>query len=174
MNETPIFVESYFQITDKHIEQALYFHYYDPDEVYYRFKQTGAIKGELENIQSNLQLYLDEDDLFVDKLKKRMTVKKTQLYFRSQNKILPSLSFVIISEEYNISSTTKFQVELHTQPEKLPYPAISIWKTHIGKFSNVISKTFHKIENNRRQVGFYMNTGDTIGGIEQFTIEKKV
>ncbi|MHA1331955.1 MAG: hypothetical protein ACTSR2_12860, partial [Candidatus Hodarchaeales archaeon] len=138
------------------------------------FKETGAIKGELESIQSNLQFFLNEDDLFVDNLKKKMTIKKTQLDFRFQNRFLPCLSFLIISDEFNVRNKSKFQVELHTQPEKLPYPAIAVWRTRIGKFEKVISQTFHEVHHSGLEISFHMNTGDIIGGKEQFTLSTKM
>ena len=84
VKEHPIFVESYFRINHSHIRQTLYFFYNDPAKNYLKLKNTGALEGEVEFIQGNLQSLIDDDDLFINDKKVRMIIRKTILDFQEE------------------------------------------------------------------------------------------
>jgi hypothetical protein len=169
--EKPIFVETYFRITPTRIHQKLYFYYDDPSKNYFHLKNTGASEGELEAVQTNLQYWIDQDDLLINNQKVRMIIQSSSLEFQRKNPVLPFIIFKISSQLYRLSSKEVNEIHLYAKPEKIPYPAISCWKTHIGSIKSVESKSYNVISYNRTQVTFYLTAGEVIGGDERIYID---
>lgn len=170
MNEIPLFAETYFMVDRNIISQHLFFYYYDPSEVYQKFNETGALKGELETIQANLQYWIDKDDLYINQKKIRMMVKSVHFDFIKGNIKYPFLFFQINSEEFNHQDHSEIIIALYAQPESLPYSAISVWSCLNGTIIKVESNTYHQISEDQMQVIFYMIQSETIGGKEKIHI----
>jgi len=60
---------------------------------------------------------------------------------------------------------------LYAKPEKLPYPAISSWKTNIGIIHSVESNSYSVISRSRKHLTFYLAKGEIIGGDERIYID---
>lgn len=170
MKEIPLFAETYFMVTSNNISQHLFFYYHDPYEIYQKFNETGALKGELETIQSKLQDWIDKDDLFVNQNKIKMIVESVNLDFIKRNHKFPFLFFQIISKEFKQEHAYEIIIDLYAQPESLPYSAISVWSCLSGIIINVDSKTHHQISEDKMQVIFYMDQSEIIGGREKIHI----
>lgn len=168
--EKPIFAETYFRITPTKIHQTLYFYYNDPSKNYFHLKNTGASEGELEAVQANLQYWIDQDDLFINKQKVRMIIQSSALEFQKKNPVLPFIIFKILSQSYKLSTKKLNEIHLYAQPEKLPYPAISCWKTSVGIISSVESNSYSVVSHNRKHLTFYLAKGEIIGGDERIYI----
>jgi len=169
--ENPIFAETYFRITPTRIHQTLYFYYNDPSKNYFHLKNTGASEGELEVVQTNLQYWIDQDDLFVNKEKIRMIIQSSTLEFQKKNPVLPFIIFRILSQTYKLSIKGLSEIHLYAKPEKLPYPAISCWKTNTGIISSVESNSYSVISQSRKHLTFYLAEGEIIGGDERIYID---
>lgn len=169
--EIPIFAEAFFQISQNQIYQSLYFYYYDPSKIYFQLKNTGASEGELENVQLNLQTYIDEDDLHVNKKKIRMVIDSVSLDFQHENPSLPFLIFRIYSAKYQLFSKKLNEILLYAKPEKIPYSAISCWNTNEFRFHSVESHSCSIINQHKTQVIFYLAKGEIIGGTERLIIQ---
>ncbi|MFX1282622.1 MAG: hypothetical protein ACFFB5_03170 [Promethearchaeota archaeon] len=169
--EKPIFVEAYFKIYLNQIQQTLYFYYSDPSKNYFHLKETGASKGELEAIQENLQYWIDQDDLFINDQSIRMIIQETNLYFQQNNPLLPYLVFNISSQPFKFYNQQVNEIHLYAKPEKLPYPAISNWKTSIGLIISVESRSFSVISPDKVFLTFYLAKGEIIGGDERIFID---
>jgi hypothetical protein len=171
VKEKPIFVETFFRITPTRIHQNLYFYYDDPSKNYFHLKNTGASEGELEAIKTNLQYWIDQDDLFINSQKVRMIIQSSSLEFQKKNPIFPFIIFKISSEVYKLSLKELNEIHLYAKPEKLPYSAISCWKTHIGIINSVESNSYCVISHDRTQATFYLAKGEVIGGDERIYID---
>lgn len=169
--EHPIFGESFFQIRPRDILQTLLFYYHDPAKNYFYLKETGALAGELEVIHQNLQTFIDEDTLWVNKHKIRMIISQTFLIFRVNQPTLPFLHFKIRSEPFILSTGKINEIHLYAKPEELPYPAISCWQTTVGRINSVTSTSFHQLSDDKSRLTFYMSKGDIIGGDERIFID---
>jgi hypothetical protein len=167
--EKPIFAETYFSLGKEYIKQSLYFYYTDPSKIYFNLKETGAIEGELDSIQLNLQKYIDLDTLHINKNLIKMDVIDSKLFFRDKKPELPILFFVVKSSRYEIYEGDINEVHLYAKPEIIPYPAISIWKT-CNSIHKVESNTNFTISTNRLNLIFYMTTNEIIGGHERIFI----
>lgn len=167
--EKPIFAEAYFQITSHQIIHSLYFYYYDPSKVYFHLMNTGAIKGELEEIQKNLQHFIDEDDLFINQKKVRMIIRKTMLGFKEKKPEYPFLIFEIASQVIELHEDKLNEIHLYAKPEILPYSAISCWETK-GEITSVESNSFYILSHDKRNLVFYLSKGEIIGGDEHLMI----
>lgn len=170
VKEKPIFAETFFQITPHQIHQSLYFYYHDPSKNYFHLEKTGASKGELEAVQENLQHWIDEDDLFVNKEKIRMLIQDTNLYFQQNDPFYPYLLFSISSQYYELHDKKINEIHLYAKPEKIPYPAISCWEVFIGKIISVESNSFNIISHDKTHVTFYLTKGEIIGGDERIFV----
>ncbi len=171
VKEQPIFVESYFRINRSHIRQTLYFFYNDPAKNYFKLKNTGALEGEVEFIQGNLQSLIDDDDLFINDKKVRMTILKTILDFQEDNTKFPFLKFDIESNSFQLIDKRINEVHLIAKPEIISYPAISSWETSVGKITSVFSDSKNKISKDRIQVTFLLAEGDLVGGDEKIILQ---
>jgi hypothetical protein len=171
VKELPIFVESYFRINPSHIRQTLFFFYRDPAKNYLKLKNTGALEGEIEFIQGNLQSLIDEDDLFINNKKVRMIIRKTILDFQEENNELPFLKFDIESNPFQFIDKRINEVHLIAKPEIIAYPAISSWETSVGKITSVFSESKNKISKDRIQVTFFLAEGDLVGGDEKIILQ---
>ncbi|MFX0049712.1 MAG: hypothetical protein ACFFAJ_07790 [Candidatus Hodarchaeota archaeon] len=167
--EEPIFAEAFFQINSHQIIHTLYFYYYDPSKVYFHLMNTGAIKGELEEIQKNLQYFIDEDDLLVNKQKVRMIITKVMLEFKEKKPNFPFLIFKITSQLTKLHENKLNEIHLYAKPEKLPYSAISCWETK-GEITSVESNSFHILSHDKKQLVFYLSKGEIIGGDERLIV----
>ena len=176
VKEQPIFVESFFRIVpDKNnqtnlIQQNLFFYYDDPMKNYLKLKNTGALTGELEFIQRNLQYLIDEDDLFINKKKIRMKILSTSLIFHRKNTRFPFLLFNITSNPFQFINNSINEINLDAQPEKITYPAISVWETYIGRFISVVSPSYRIMSKDQFQVIFLLAKGVIVGGNEKLMI----
>jgi hypothetical protein len=137
---------------------------------YLKLKNTGALKGELEFIQRNLQYLIDEDDLFVNKKKNRMKIHQTSLKFRREDTRFPYLLFNIASNPFKFINNSINEIHLDAQPEEITYPAISVWETFIGKFMSVISPSYKIMSEDQFQVTFLLAKGEIVGGDEKLMI----
>ncbi|MHA1969464.1 MAG: hypothetical protein ACW964_16910 [Candidatus Hodarchaeales archaeon] len=171
VKEHPIFVESYFRILPSCIHQTLYFFYKDPTKNYLKLKNTGALEGEIEFIQANLQHLIDEDDLFINRKKVRMIIRKTSLEFQEENSLFPFLKFNIESEAFQFINKSINEIHLVAKPEKILYPAISSWETLVGKITSVISSSKNIISKDLIQVTFLIAEGEFVGGEEKILIQ---
>ncbi|MFX0086500.1 MAG: hypothetical protein ACFFAU_12590 [Candidatus Hodarchaeota archaeon] len=176
VKEQPIFVESFFRIlpnTNKQnnlIQQNLYFYYDDPMKNYLKLKNTGALKGELEFIQKNLQYLIDEDDIFINNKKIRMKIQQTSLKFKQEDTRFPYLLFNITSNPFQLNNNSINELHLDAQPEEITYPAISVWETFIGKFISVISPSYRFMSKDQFQVTFLLAKGVIVGGDEKLMV----
>jgi hypothetical protein len=170
--EIPIFAEAFFQICTHQIHQSLYFYYYDPSKVYFQLQNTGAGEGELENIRLNLQTFIDEDDLHVNKEKVRMLIHSVSLDFQQKNPLFPYLIFQISSDKFQLSLNDLNEIVLYAKPEKIPYSAISCWQTNQFRFRSVESRSCNTINQDKTQIMFYLAKGEIIGGTERLVIQK--
>ncbi len=171
--EKPILGEAYFKISPTHILETLYFYYYDPSKNYFHLQKTGASKGELEAIQENLQYWIDQDDLFINKRNIRMIIQSTSLEFQENNPLFPYLVFTILSQPFEFYEEQVNEIHLYAKPEKIPYPAISCWKTLIGKIISVESNSFSIISHDKIYLTFYLAKGEIIGGDELIFINPR-
>ncbi|UCG89666.1 MAG: hypothetical protein JSU57_04105 [Candidatus Heimdallarchaeota archaeon] len=169
--EKPIFAEAYFKITPTQILQTLYFYYNDPSKNYFHLQKTGASKGELETVQENLQYWIDQDDLFINNQNIRMIIQNTNLGFQENNPLLPYLVFNIVSQPYKFYDQRVNEIHLYAKPEKLPYPAISCWKTLTGTIISVESNSFSIVSHDKIHLTFYLTKGELIGGDERIFID---
>ena len=167
--EKPIFAETYFSLGKEQITQTLYFYYSDPSKIYFNLKETGAIKGELDSIQTNLQKFIDSDTLHINGNLIKMEVIKSKLFFRDKKPEFPILFFAVKSSQYEIYKSNINEVHLYAEPEIIPYPAISHWKT-CRSIHKVESGTNFTISSNRLNLIFYMTANDIIGGHERIFI----
>ncbi|UCG01663.1 MAG: hypothetical protein JSW11_18885 [Candidatus Heimdallarchaeota archaeon] len=170
VREKPIFVETHFRITPSQIHQNLYFYYHDPSKNYFHLKNTGASKGELEAVQTNLQYWIDQDDLFINNQKVQMIIQNSILEFQENNPIFPFIMFKILSQPYKFRKNLN-EIHLYAKPEKLPYPAISCWKTQIGMIHSVESNSYSVTNDNKTHLTFYLAKGEIIGGDERIYID---
>jgi hypothetical protein len=169
--EQPIFAESFFQIRPRRILQVLLFYYHDPARNYFYLKETGAIKGEIEVINRNLQAFIDEDTLWVNNRKTRMLISQILMNFRANRPDFPYLDFKIQSEPFFLMNGKINEIRLYAKPEDLAYPAISCWQATIGRIDSVKSHSFHQLSIDKTRVTFYMSKGDIIGGDERIFID---
>jgi hypothetical protein len=169
--EQPIFAESFFQIRPRRILQTLLFYYHDPARNYFYLKETGAMKGEIEVINRNLQAFIDEDTLWINNRKTRMLISQILLEFRTNRPNFPYLNFKIESEPFIFMNGKINEIHLYAKPEDLVYPAISCWQTTIGCIDTVRSSSFHQLSIDKTRVTFYMSKGDIIGGDERIFID---
>ncbi|UCE12869.1 MAG: hypothetical protein JSV04_11835 [Candidatus Heimdallarchaeota archaeon] len=170
VKETPIFAESFFQITPHQIFQSLYFYYHDPSKNFFHLEKTGASEGELEAVQENLQYWIDEDDLFVNNEKIRMLIQDTNLHFQENDPFFPFLFFSIESQYYQLYNERVNEIHLYAKPEKIPYPAISCWEVFTGKIISVESNSFNIISHDKTHTTFYLTKGEIIGGDERIFV----
>ena len=170
--EFPLFAEAFFSLKEEQITQSLYFQYYDSSKIYYNFLKTGAIEGELNTIQRNLQKYIDEDALHVNGHLVKMIIEKGELLFRDNDPDFPILSFSISSTPYQLYSNQVNIIHLYAKPEIIPYSAISCWNT-CGNIKKVISKSDYKIDISKHNVSFFLKKGDIVGDHERISVEYK-
>jgi hypothetical protein len=130
---------------------------------------TGAIKGELEEIQKNLQHFINEDDLLVNQKKVCMIIRKTMLEFNEKKPEYPFLIFKIASQVIKLHEDKLNEIHLYAKPEKLPYSAISCWETE-GEITSVESNSFYVLSHDKKQLVFYLSKGKIIGGDERLII----
>lgn len=171
VKEEPIFVEAFFKINPNQIKQTLYFYYHDLSKNYFQLMKTGASKGELEAVQANLQHWIDQDDLFINTQKICMVIQETNLEFQGNNPENPYLIFNILSQPFQFDKQKVNEIHLYAKPEKLPYPAISCWKTLTGTIISVESNSFSIISRNKTHLTFYLAKGEIIGGDERIFID---
>ncbi|MHA2174608.1 MAG: hypothetical protein ACXACP_13750 [Candidatus Hodarchaeales archaeon] len=167
--EKPIFAETYFSFGKDCISQSLYFYYSDSAKIYFNLKETGAIKGELDSIQANLQKFIDIDTLHMNDNLIKMEVRKSKLFFKDDKPEFPILFFVVNSSKYNLKEDELNELHLYAKPERIPYSAISHWKTY-RNILKVESKTNFTISTNRLNLIFYMTRNEIIGGHERIFI----
>lgn len=168
--EKPIFVEAFFQINPTQIHQTLYFYYHDLSKNYFHLQKTGASKGELEAVQANLQYWIDLDDLFINNQNIRMSVQDVNLEYQENNPEYPYLIFSILSQPFQFHELEVNEIHLYAKPEKLPYSAISCWKTLTGAIISVESNSFSIISQDKTHLTFYLAKGELIGGDERIFI----
>ncbi len=169
--EKPIGAYSEFHVNVQQIQQVLEFHYWDPSRIYLRLQKTDGLDGELVFIKQNLQGFIDEDKLFVNKVEVPMFVKTVVLSFKENNPQLPVLTFQINSGSYNLIPKEENCLILDAQQEIAAYKCQAIWNFP-GFVKRVISSTRFQI--NPQQVIFTAHKGQKVGGIEEiyFFIEK--
>jgi hypothetical protein len=165
--EQPIFAESFFEIGRSRIVKMMV----DPARNYFYLKETGAMKGEIEVINRNLQAFIDEDTLWINNRKTRMLISQILLEFRTNRPNFPYLNFKIESEPFTFMNGKINEIHLYAKPEDLVYPAISCWQTTIGCIDSVRSSSFHQLSIDKTRVTFYMSKGDIIGGDERIFID---
>ncbi len=170
VEEKPIFVEAFFQITPTQIHQTLYFYYHDLSKNYFHLQKTGASKGELEAIQASLQHWIDLDDLFINKQNIRMSIQDVNLEYQENDPEFPYLIFSILSQPFQFHELKANEIHLYSKPEELPYSAISCWKTLTGTIISVESNSFSIISHDKTHLTFYLAEGEIIGGDERIFI----
>ena len=168
--EKPIFAETFFSLGKNRITQSMYFYYYDTSKIYYNLMKTGAIRGELDSIQSNLQRYIDEDTLHINENLTRMVIDSTDVLFRDNDPLFPILSFQVLSTPYSLSTESFNEVHLYAKPEKIPYSAISCWFT-CGYILKVESNSFFTTNDIQQNVTFYLTKNEIVGDHERIFIQ---
>ncbi len=167
--EKPIFAETYFSLGKNQITQSMFFHYYDSSKIYYNLMKTGALQGEMDSIQQNLQRFIDEDTLHINQRLIRMEINSTFLAFREDDPLFPILSFQVSSTPYRMSNTSTNEVHLYAKPEQIPHSAISCWFTN-GIILKVESKSLFTINDRKQNIIFYLTRDEIIGDHERIFI----
>lgn len=168
--EKPIFAETFFSLRKSRITQSMYFYYYDISKIYYNLKKTSAVRGELDSIQTNLQRFIDEDTLHINNNLIKMVINSTDVLFHGNDPLFPVLVFQVSSTPYLLSTTSLNEIHLYAKPEKIPYSAISCWKTN-GNISKVESNSFFRINDNNHNLTFFLMKNEIIGDHERIFIQ---
>jgi len=165
--EVPIQATSYFILNARKrvFQQQIKFSYYDVGTVFWAQQQLGHDEffRFLDDIQSNMQTFIDEDRIYLNEIEVSLKIQATQVTYKQRKKIYPILTFDLISIGKIILKTGKNQIILDAPQEAVTYPVLSTWKLP-GKVLHVLSTTIFKISGDR--ITFTTNIGQEIGGYE--------
>jgi hypothetical protein len=146
------------------LSQLLEYHYLDIDQNFVNLQSTGALAGELEYMQENMQYYLDQDKLFINRQELPLHVKSCQINFNDNDYRQPVAKFLIESEDYSLKRGVN-TILLIALEERVDYPCLAQWKFP-GTVLKVISTMKVKIKG--QCVFLEATTGKKVGGNEEF------
>ena len=163
--EIPIKASSTTTIQPTSLSQVLYFFYYDPSQVYYSYYNTELLEDLLKDISFNMQSFLSEDSVKINKKKISLTNVSTKLIFNENKKTEPVLEFSISNDKEFVLIDGINIIELETEREILNYPIVSTW-LFPGLIQNILSPLHYKI--NGFKVTFSADPSEFIGGYEKY------
>ncbi|MFX0115169.1 MAG: hypothetical protein ACFFB3_11530 [Candidatus Hodarchaeota archaeon] len=162
--ETPVKASTVVFVTPNQIIQRLRYFYFDQDRIYRKYELTGCLDGELERMSTNLQIYLEQDAVFLNETDCNLQVCEVGYHYlrKDFSKIL--VEFMIYSKRYKIHLPTN-EIKMETELENAPYPCYSVWHFP-GEVLAVESRMRNTIKGNR--VLLRTTQGEWIGGDERF------
>ena len=164
-DETPIKVFSKTIVRQFSLQQIISFYYTDPTEIYYSFIKADLKDQLLGEIAKNMSSFINEDQLFINKVQIPLRLVSTELKFQKKNRSEPIIIFQVINElEFNLLRGLNI-IELDSEANVLDYPVESIWRFP-GK--NLFIESPLRYEISGFNVIFSANQSETIGGFEKY------
>ena len=109
--------------------------------------------------------FINEDQLFINKVQIPLRLVSTELKFQKKNRSEPIIIFQVINElEFNLLRGLNI-IELDSEANVLDYPVESIWRFP-GKILFIESPLRYEISG--FNVIFSANQSETIGGFEKY------
>ncbi|MFW9914228.1 MAG: hypothetical protein ACFFGZ_01350 [Candidatus Thorarchaeota archaeon] len=162
--EIPTKASTIVFVTLDQIIQRLRYFYLDKDRNFRKYELTDCLNGELERMETNLQIFLEQDAVFLNETDCKLTVCEARHQYLRKNFSKVVIEFHILSECYQLRSGTN-EITLSTELEKAPYPCYSAW-FFPGKVLAVESIMTKTIQENRALLR--AGTGEQIGNTERF------
>jgi hypothetical protein len=162
--EIPAKASTIVFVTLNQIIQRLRYFYLDKDRNFRKYELTDCLNGELERMEANLQIFLEQDAVFLNETDCKLTVCEARHQYLRGNFSKVVIEFHIRSEYYQLRSGTN-EITLSTELEKAPYPCYSAW-FFPGRILTAESIMIKAIKENRALLR--AGTGEQIGNTERF------
>ncbi len=124
--EIPVKASTIVFVTSDQIFQYLRYFYLDSDRIYRKYELTGCLNGELERMETNLQYFLEQDAVFLNKRDCNLQVSEVRQWYLKEDFSKVLVEFIIRSTPYQLCSSTN-EIILESELEKAPYPCFSAW-----------------------------------------------
>lgn len=162
--EIPAKASTIVFVTLNQIIQRLRYFYLDKGRNFRKYELTDCLNGELERMETNLQIFLEQDAVCLNETDCKLTVCEARHQYLRENFSKVVIEFHIRSEYYQLRSGTN-EITLTSELEKAPYPCYSAW-FFPGKVLTAESIMAKTIKGNR--VLLRAGTGEQIGNTERF------
>lgn len=162
--EIPVKASAIVFVTINQIIQRLRYFYLDKDRNFRKYELTDCLNGELERMEKNLQIFLEQDAVFLNGMDCKLTVCEARHHYLKENFSKVLIEFHIRSEYYQLRSGIN-EITLSSELEKAPYPCYSAW-FFPGKLLTAESIMKKTIKENRALLR--AATGEQIGNTERF------
>ncbi|MHA1448535.1 MAG: hypothetical protein ACTSP4_03830 [Candidatus Hodarchaeales archaeon] len=146
------------------LKQELNYFYWDPDCNLASLTRTGAVSGEIEFMMSNLEIFLNEDKLYVNEEEKSLHVISCSIEFFDEDDKQPVTVFEIESDPYLLKKGIN-KIKLVALKEKVSYPCKAEW-SFPGMVLKVASLMNFVIKENT--VELMVKAEEHVGGEEEF------
>jgi len=167
----PIHAEAFFSVSKTgEIHQRLIFDYDDPDEYYYSIiDDEMKLADELGKVSANMQDFLDDETVIINKIKVRPKVIFCDIIHRGKPEI-PSITFVI--EFKGTFFEGKNLIDTYTDEEYAPYDFEVVWKFPEGsEIIDVDTPLHYEIDGTILYLWAY--EGEKVGGREKIAFSLK-
>ncbi|MFQ5978694.1 MAG: hypothetical protein ACE5OZ_11255 [Candidatus Heimdallarchaeota archaeon] len=124
--EIPVKASTIVFVTTNQIIQYLRYFYLDSDRIYRKYELTDCLNGELERMETNLQIFLDQDAVFLNETDCNLQVSEVRQWYLKEDFSKVLVEFVIRSTPYQLCSSPN-EITLESELEKAPYPCFSAW-----------------------------------------------
>ncbi len=161
----PIHAEAFFSVSKTgEIHQRLIFDYDDPGEYYYSLLDDDLkLNEEIEKVVLNMQEFLDEEKVILNKIRVRPKVTFCDIIHRGRPDI-PSITFVI--EFKGTFFEGKNVIDTYTEKEYAPYDFEVIWKFPDGtEIVDIDTPLHYEIQDSILYLWAY--EGEKVGGAER-------
>lgn len=163
-SEIPMGAESVIQISAAKYSQKILFFYSDVALIYYTYHELGEIERMLSAITQNMQMYVNQDKLYVNGSIVPLSITNTALQFEKEDKTKPVINFELEnSSDFKLILNSVNEIKLHAEFETVTYPITSHWILP-GEVFHV--ESIQQVDINGNRVVFSSSIGNKIGGEE--------
>ncbi|MHA2231175.1 MAG: hypothetical protein ACXAB4_01620 [Candidatus Hodarchaeales archaeon] len=167
--EIPVKASTIVFVTSDQIIQYLRYFYLDSDRIYRKYELTDCLNGELERMEANLQIFLDQDAVFLNETDCNLQISEVRQWYLKEDFSKVLVEFVIRSTPYQLCSSPN-KITLESELEKAPYPCFSAW-FFPGKV--LAAKSVMKTITKKNRILLRARTEEWIGGRDEFMFDAR-
>lgn len=121
----PIYASAFFNITSEGIHYIMIFDYMDPLEYYRKIHENrDLLVEELEKLRSNMQSFLDDEEIIINNIRRRARVSHVSIGFRGDPK-RPYIIFIVNIDAKMRKGLNTY--ENHYERDVFEYDYIAYW-----------------------------------------------
>ncbi|MFX1520595.1 MAG: hypothetical protein ACFFCD_11825, partial [Promethearchaeota archaeon] len=146
----------------------LIYNYFDEKQVYQKLCASNNFDEEMDKIKDNMQYFLDQDTILVNREEQRMKLREVELKFKDGLPEYPQLNFMIIIR-CKLQKRTNV-IEFYMQEEEAPYNFQIKWHfPHRSEIIKVETSLSFQVANNN--IIMTAKKGDCVGGYEKIVFK---